>query len=563
MKFQKAFNLILGDRDKIDSERHFITTIAFVVFLFVGVLFVFHYITSEKFGPIFMSGISTFIILGLYFFIRFYNYTFIAKILFSTVGILLLDISWFEKHLSNGPVLFFIMAFGGLIVWIWEGILLSSLITLYVLNILVLYLIDSNSPISQSIYKSKEARSLDIYFNFLIYSIILIVLLNAIKRDFVRQKERAVRSDKLKSAFLANMSHEIRTPMNAIVGFSGLIEDENDDAVRSQYVNIIKNSSDSLLKLIDDIIDLSKIEAGDLQLVQADFSVKAMFDELESIYRLELQKKNKENIALKFVLPTGDIILQADPFRMRQVLMNLLNNALKFTNQGSIIVSCQKKNGELLFEVKDTGVGIPISDQANVFDRFTKFDYHGLNNEGSGIGLSIVEKIIHLLQGSIWLESEEDKGTSFYFTIPYSAMKKVTFAFESSSEKITLITPTNTVKILVVEDDPVSFLLLKEILKPTNYQVYHSENGKDAVEFIQKNTDVDLILMDVNLPLMNGHEATKEIRIFNPKIPIIAQTANAMAGDKEKALEAGCTDFLTKPIQAKLLLEKVSLYLSK
>lgn len=563
MRFQKAFNLILGDRDKIDSERHFITTIAFVVFLFVGVLFVFHYFTSEKFGPVFMSGISTLIILGLYFFIRFYNYTFIAKILFSTVGILLLDISWYEKHLSNGPVLFFIMAFGGLIVWIWEGILLTSLITLYVLNILFLYLIDSNSPISNSIYHSKEARSLDIYFNFLIYSIILIVLLNAIKRDFVRQKERAVRSDKLKSAFLANMSHEIRTPMNAIVGFSGLIEDENDDAVRSQYVNIIKNSSDSLLKLIDDIIDLSKIEAGDLQLVQADFSVKAMFDELESIYKLELQKKNKEHIAIEFVLPSGDIILQADPFRMRQVLMNLLNNALKFTNQGSIIVSCQKKNGELLFEVKDTGVGIPKSDQANVFDRFTKFDYHGLNNEGSGIGLSIVEKIIHLLQGSIWLESEEGKGTSFYFTIPYSAMKKVTFAFESPSETITLITPTNTVKILVVEDDPVSFLLLKEILKPTNYQVYHSENGKDAVEFIQKNTDVDLILMDVNLPVMNGHEATKEIRKFNPKIPIIAQTANAMSGDKEKALEAGCTDFLTKPIQAKLLLEKVSLYLSK
>jgi CheY-like chemotaxis protein len=315
--------------------------------------------------------------------------------------------------------------------------------------------------------------------------------------------------------------------------------------------------------LIDDIIDLSKIEAGDLQLVQADFSVKAMFDELESIYKLELQKKNKEHIALEFVLPSGDIILQADPFRMRQVLMNLLNNALKFTNQGSIIVACQKKNGELLFEVKDTGVGIPKNDQANVFDRFTKFDYHGLNNEGSGIGLSIVEKIIHLLQGSIWLESEEGKGTSFYFTIPYSAMKKVTFAFESPSETITLITPTNTVKILVVEDDPVSFLLLKEILKPTNYQVYHSENGKDAVEFIQKNTDVDLILMDVNLPIMNGHEATKEIRKFNPKIPIIAQTANAMSGDKEKALEAGCTDFLTKPIQAKLLLEKVGLYLSK
>jgi signal transduction histidine kinase/CheY-like chemotaxis protein len=563
MNFQKALTVILGDRDKIDSERHFITTISFVAFFFVGVLFVFHYFTSEKFGPVFMSGISTLIVLGLYFFIRFYDYTLIAKILFSSVGILLLDVSWYEKHLSNGPVLFFIMAFGGLIVWIWEGIVLSTLIFLYILNILILYLIDLNSPVSNSIYLSKEARSIDIYFNFLIYSIILIVLLNSIKRDFIRQKERAVRSDKLKSAFLANMSHEIRTPMNAIVGFSGLIEDENDEALRSQYVNIIKNSSDSLLKLIDDIIDLSKIEAGDLQLIQADFSIQTMFNELESIYRLELNKKNKHAVALQFHLPSSDFILQADPFRVRQVLMNLINNAIKFTDKGYIQVACEKKNGELVFSVNDTGVGIPENDQEKIFERFTKFDYHGMNNEGSGIGLSIVEKIIHLLKGKIWLESKLNQGTTFYFSLPYSAVKKVTFEFETSSEQITVITPTDAVKILVVEDDPVSFLLLKEIFKPTNYQIFHAENGQEGVRFAKEHADLDLILMDVNLPLLNGHDATREIRAFNPRIPIIAQTANAMMGDKEKALDAGCSDFITKPIQAKILLDKVGFFLAK
>lgn len=563
MNFQKALTVILGDRDKIDSERHFITTISFVAFFFVGVLFVFHYFTSEKFGPVFMSGISTLIVLGLYFFIRFYDYTLIAKILFSSVGILLLDVSWYEKHLSNGPVLFFIMAFGGLIVWIWEGIVLSTLIFLYILNILILYLIDLNSPVSNSIYLSKEARSIDIYFNFLIYSIILIVLLNSIKRDFIRQKERAVRSDKLKSAFLANMSHEIRTPMNAIVGFSGLIEDENDEVLRSQYVNIIKNSSDSLLKLIDDIIDLSKIEAGDLQLIQADFSIQTMFNELESIYKLELNKKNKQAVALQFHLPSSDFILQADPFRVRQVLMNLINNAIKFTDKGHIQVACEKKNGELVFSVKDTGVGIPENDQEKIFERFTKFDYHGMNNEGSGIGLSIVEKIIHLLKGKIWLESKLNQGTTFYFSLPYSAVKKVTFEFETPSEQITVITPTDAVKILVVEDDPVSILLLKEIFKPTNYQIFHAENGQEGVRFAKEHADLDLILMDVNLPLLNGHDATREIRAFNPRIPIIAQTANAMMGDKEKALDAGCSDFITKPIQAKILLDKVGFFLAK
>ncbi len=316
------------------------------------------------------------------------------------------------------------------------------------------------------------------------------------------------------------------------------------------------------MKLIDDIIDLSKIEAGDLQLVQADFSVKAMFEELESIYKLELLKKNKQHLELAFSLPSGDIILQADPFRMRQVLMNLLNNALKFTNHGSIIVSCQKKNGELLFEVKDSGVGIPLEDQSKIFERFIKFDYQGLNNEGSGIGLSIVEKIIHLLNGKIWLESEIGKGTSFYFTMPYSAMKKVTFAFETTQEVINFIAPSSSVKILVVEDDPISFMLLKEILKPTNYQVFHADNGRVGVDFMLHNQDVDLILMDVNLPVLNGHDATKEIRKFNTSVPIIAQTANAMAGDKEKAIEAGCSDFITKPIKAALLLEKITFYLA-
>jgi CheY-like chemotaxis protein len=147
--------------------------------------------------------------------------------------------------------------------------------------------------------------------------------------------------------------------------------------------------------------------------------------------------------------------------------------------------------------------------------------------------------------------------------LPYSAVKKVTFAFETPSERITVITPTDAVKILVVEDDPVSFLLLKEIFKPTNYQIFHAENGQEGVRFAKEHADLDLILMDVNLPLLNGHDATREIRVFNPSIPIIAQTANAMMGDKEKALDAGCSDFITKPIQAKILLGKVGFFLAK
>ena len=246
----------------------------------------------------------------------------------------------------------------------------------------------------------------------------MIFLLYVIKKDFIRQKERAIRSDKLKSAFLSNMSHEIRTPMNAIVGFSELLENENDYVKRHQYINIIKNSGNNLLKLINDIIDLSKIEAGDLQLNYSNFSIHELFTEITEIYTLELLRREKSDIKLNCYLPDGDYVIYSDLIRLKQVLFNLLNNSVKFTARGSITFSCEKKRGELLFSVSDTGTGIPEDDQKRIFERFSKFNYEGMNNEGSGIGLSIVEKVIGMLNGKIWLNSVEGAGTTFYFSIP-------------------------------------------------------------------------------------------------------------------------------------------------
>jgi signal transduction histidine kinase len=247
----------------------------------------------------------------------------------------------------------------------------------------------------------------------------MIFLLYVIKKDFIRQKECAIRSDKLKSAFLSNMSHEIRTPMNAILGFSELLEKENDYVKKHQYINIIRNSGNNLLKLINDIIDLSKIEAGDMHLSYSSFNIRDMFTEIKDIYSLELLRLEKSDIHFDYFLPDGDFIIQSEPIRLKQVLFNLLNNAVKFTSRGSITFSCEKKRGELLFSVSDTGTGIPEEDQKKIFERFLKFNYEGLNNEGSGIGLSIVERIVGMLNGRIWLKSESGKGTTFYFSIPY------------------------------------------------------------------------------------------------------------------------------------------------
>jgi len=417
-RFRSLMVSVLGDIDKTNSDRYFVTVTCLVTSFFLMFLCYFHLIINLKIAPVIIAGSSSILILCLYFLVRFTNYLYIPKLLLTVLGLLMLDLTWYSKFLSNGPVLFFILIMGALILWVWEGKSLAILLALYFLNIAILFVIDYNAPDYLFRYPDNKIRSIDIFLSFLFYSSLMIFLLYVIKKDFIRQKERAIRSDKLKSAFLSNMSHEIRTPMNAIVGFSELLENENDYVKRHQYINIIKNSGSNLLKLINDIIDLSKIEAGDLQLNYSNFSIHELFTEITEIYTLELLRREKSDIKLNCYLPDGDYVIYSDLIRLKQVLFNLLNNSVKFTARGSITFSCEKKRGELLFSVSDTGTGIPEDDQKRIFERFSKFNYEGMNNEGSGIGLSIVEKVIGMLNGKIWLNSVEGAGTTFYFSIP-------------------------------------------------------------------------------------------------------------------------------------------------
>lgn len=238
------------------------------------------------------------------------------------------------------------------------------------------------------------------------------------RHELQKAMERAEKSDKLKSAFLANMSHEIRTPMNSILGFSELLEEEPDENARIQYLKTIQFNGNNLMKLLDDLMDLSKIEAGEMLMRYSTFSINDIFVELQEIHSKELARRKRQHVKLSFELPNKDIMLYSDPNRIRQVLANLISNALKFTLNGSITYSCKEENNELVFSVSDTGTGIPEADQKRIFERFVKFNYNWLNSEGSGIGLSIVEKIISTLHGRIWLHSIEGEGTCFYFTIP-------------------------------------------------------------------------------------------------------------------------------------------------
>lgn len=562
-KLQKAIKYVLGNKEKVDSEQYFLTLITVTAGFLLIVLFNMHLYFRYSDGPIFISGVSMLVLLFLYYLVRIKGKVFITKLILTIYGLIALDMTWFVKFMSIGPILYFIFAFGALIVWVWHGRMLFFLLSVYIANILVLYILENLNLDQLAAYPNFETRSRDIYISFTLYSFLLIFLFQKIKEDFNREKERAIKSDLMKSAFLANMSHEIRTPMNAIVGFSELLNEENDPDKRTQYIQIIQSSSGNLLKLINEIVDLSKIEAGEMALSLSSFSVKRIFEEMDRIFSIELAHRNKAHVKLLFEIDESDYFIFSDPNRLKQILANLLNNAVKHTNEGAITCSCLRQNNTLIFSVADTGTGIPTEDQEKIFDRFTKFNYLNNNAEGTGIGLSIVEKLVGLLAGKIWLESTWGKGSSFHFTIPYNKSKDKVIPKQVKQLRTKLTVETNNSTILIVEDDEINALLIKEILKTIFPNFHHVSNGKEAIDWLDNGNECALVLIDMNMPIMNGYEASQHIKKQFPTIKIIAQTANAVLGDRQKSLDAGCDEYLSKPIDQEKLIQTMRDFLVK
>jgi signal transduction histidine kinase/CheY-like chemotaxis protein len=525
-------------------------------------LCIIHIIMNLKLQPVFFAGGSSLVILGLYFILRIKKCLFIPKLILTLLGLVMLDLTWYAKYLSNGPVLFFILIFAALVIWVWEGKALAIMLAVYFINVALLFFIDFSAPEELFNYPDDRKRSVDIFLSFGLYSSLMLFLLHMVKQEFIRQKEKAIRADMLKSAFLANMSHEIRTPMNSIIGFSQLLGRVKEARQRQQYTDIIQTSSENLLRLINDIIDLSRIEAGDLEIRYSEISVRELFTELKNVFAVELTTRRKSEIELDFSLPDNELVIRSDPFRLKQVLTNLLDNALKFTRQGSIIYACERNKNDLIFSVSDTGIGIPPENQSKVFDQFIQFNVQDMNNEGSGIGLSIVKRIVELLNGRVWFESIVDQGTTFYFCIPFEAVARGTKPYKKSESGAQHRQVPSSRPLLVVEDDQNSVVLIKEILQHIDIGFHHVSNGDDAIEHVKKNPDIRLILMDMKLPGLDGYETAKAIKKINPGIPIIAQTAFAMVDDREKTIKAGCDDYISKPLDSEKLQDMVREYLS-
>ncbi|NJM15950.1 MAG: response regulator [Bacteroidales bacterium] len=328
---------------------------------------------------------------------------------------------------------------------------------------------------------------------------------------------------------------------------------------RKEYINHIKLSGEVLLNLINDIIDLAKIEAGEIKVNKSSTSINEIINELQFYYKEAINQSNK-NIELKIVRPTQeDFKIKTDPFRVKQILSNLIGNALKFTYKGYVEFGYELQGEHVIrFYVKDTGIGIPNDQLDIIFERFRQIENTSMRNfGGTGLGLSITKNLVELLGGKIWLESTLNKGTTFYFTLPFNKLKKADGPIAKELEyKENYNWQHRT--ILIAEDDNASFEVLKLQLKNSKATVVRATTGKQAVEMIANNHKIDLVLMDIQMPELDGYEATRQIKTHSPHLPVIAQTAYAMSGEKEKSKKAGCDDYISKPVNIKLLFAKIN-----
>ena len=363
-------------------------------------------------------------------------------------------------------------------------------------------------------------------------------------------KEKAEESDHLKSAFLANMSHEIRTPLNAIVGFSGLLAMAENYEERDEYINIINNNNELLLQLINDILDLSKIEANTLEFVYSDIDINQLLCDIEQTSRL----KAADGVQVSFVEKLPHCIIRTDKNRLSQVVTNFINNAIKFTKEGSIYFGYKHKGNNLYFYVSDTGCGINKDIKDSVFQRFVKLDSFA---QGTGLGLSICQMIVHKLGGEIGVDSELGQGSTFWFTLPDTVIEEshVSVAETNKAEVSTeSLTDNKTTTLLIAEDNESNYTLIKAILK--DYNLLHAWNGQEAIDLYRK-YHPDMILMDLKMPVMDGYQATEEIRKGNTIIPIIAVTAFAFAEDEQRVSQSGFNGYVAKPIKPNDLKKKI------
>ncbi len=384
-----------------------------------------------------------------------------------------------------------------------------------------------------------------------------------VEEEMRNARKKAEESDKAKSEFLANMSHEIRTPMNAIIGYVELMQQDKVSTEHREYLETLKDSGKLLLNLINDILDVSKIDAGQLVIEQTATSLSKIFDGKELLVKnLVAKSENRIEIVKEIDDSIADQVY-LDSSRLQQVLNNLLGNAVKFTNKGEIRFGVVLKDEATLeFFVKDSGIGINEKNHTKIFEMFGQADASSTREHGgSGLGLTISKKLVELMEGKIWVESTVGMGSTFFFTLPYKPLSTTNVKKSNQIQKLEVVKN----KLLLVEDNLINQRLTKLILEKAGYEVLTANNGQEAVDYFKKDLEIKLIIMDIQMPVLDGLAATQVIRFHEveqklKKTPIIALTAHAMKGDKEKCIEAGCDNYLSKPIMIDVLVDTIKKY---
>lgn len=375
--------------------------------------------------------------------------------------------------------------------------------------------------------------------------------------ELLTAKEKAEENDRLKTAFLQNMSHEIRTPMNAIIGFSTLLNNpETDEEKRKKFTSIIINNTTQLLNIVNDILTISSLETNQEKLNFSTVSVNEIISELYSVFKIQAENQNID-LRIKTPLSEEQSRIETDKTKINQIISNLLTNALKFTHKGFVEFGYILKNNDLEFFVKDCGIGIKSEMFDKIFERFTQAnDAIRQTYGGTGLGLTISKAFAELLGGKIWVESEYGKGATFYFTVPYNHVSNSDLKTSSNIEIPFL--PT----ILVAEDLDYNYKFIEELLAKSEFRLIKANDGQQAVEICQAMPEIDLVLMDIKMPILNGFEAAKRIKEFRPKLPIIAQSAYALEHEIEK-YKSVFDDYITKPLDSAVLKRKVHSFLGK
>jgi signal transduction histidine kinase/ActR/RegA family two-component response regulator len=392
------------------------------------------------------------------------------------------------------------------------------------------------------------------WFYVLITAVLFYTLLKSHLVKIRNAERKAIDSDRLKTAFLQNISHEIRTPMNSIVGFSQLLQDKTiTESDKDEYLGMISKSSDQLLNIVNEVLDISLIETGNISINKKRVHLNSLLDEIYQSHKSQIKK----NIEFSLTKGLSDQLstMLTDEIKVAQILNNLINNAIKFTDNGHIKFGYSLVNKEVEFFIEDTGIGIDNEFHDKIFERFLKVDKDNVRlYDGVGLGLAICKGNVDLLKGRLWLESKPGNGSCFFFTIPYEQIAEEVPAEKSKDLNSSFL---NDYTILVAEDDEINFLYIKEIFRGTGAEILRAVNGKEAVEICQANKTIDILLIDIKMPVMNGYEAIKQIREIRPRLPIIAQTAFALSNEMLRAFNAGSNDYISKPFKKDQLLALV------